>query len=230
MQMGFYDSPQPYLFTLWSEPMRRFQLAAAGHGPHQPPDDLRARILAAMDPLPYWSPPFGEESAAEFPLHALTQRPMAMYHSWGSMNAWLRQIHGQNALFIPAALWDRLGFRDGDWARVTSPSGLIEVPAAPMAALNEHTVWTWNAIGKRSGAWGLDPGAPEARRGFLLNHLMDDLLPRDDAGPRLANADPVTGQAAWFDLRVRIERIGKRKLVMPGFGRVDLDIRPRAPR
>ena len=25
----------------------------------------------------------------------VTQRPMAMYHSWGSQNAWLRQIHGQ---------------------------------------------------------------------------------------------------------------------------------------
>ena len=30
-----------------------------------------------------------------FPLHAITQRPMHMYHSWGSQNAWLRQILGQ---------------------------------------------------------------------------------------------------------------------------------------
>ena len=42
---------------------------------------------------------------------------------------------------------------------------------------NPHTVWTWNAIGKRPGAWALDPDAPEATRGFLLNHLIPELLP-----------------------------------------------------
>ena len=33
-----------------------------------------------------------------------------------------------------------------------------------MAALNENTIWTWNAIGKRRGAWALDPEAPEANK------------------------------------------------------------------
>ena len=33
-----------------------------------------------------------------------------------------------------------------------------------------------------------------------MNHLISDITPRGD----YANADPVTGQAAWFDLRVRI--------------------------
>ena len=43
-----------------------------------------------------------------------------------------------------------------------------------------------------------------AHKGFLLNHLISDrCTPRRR---RYANADPVTGQAAWFDLRVRIER------------------------
>ena len=37
-----------------------------------------------------------------------------------------------------------------------SPNGGITVPVAHMAALNENTVWTWNAIGKRKGAWALD--------------------------------------------------------------------------
>jgi hypothetical protein len=66
-------------------------------------------------------------------------------------------------------------------------------------------VWTWNAIGKREGAWKLAGDAPEYSKGFLLNHVIDDLLPPRD-GYRYANADPVTGQAAWFDLRVRIQR------------------------
>jgi hypothetical protein len=40
----------------------------------------------------------------------------------------------------------------------------------------------------------------------LLNHLIDELLPERESGYRYACADPVTGQAAWYDLRVRIEK------------------------
>jgi len=34
---------------------------------------------------------------------------------------------------------------------------------------------------------------------------------------RWSNSDPVTGQAAWFDLRVRVERIGPRAQSLPDF-------------
>jgi len=74
-----------------------------------------------------------------------------------------------------------------------------------MTGCNRDTVWTWNAIGKRRGSWNLDDNAPEARRGFLLNHLITDLLPPKN-GHRYANADPVTGQAAWFDLKIRLTK------------------------
>ena len=75
-----------------------------------------------------------------------------------------------------------------------------------MDGVNPDTVWTWNAIGKRSGAWNLDKNAPEARKGFLLNHIISDLLPAREGGYRYSNSDPVTGQAAWYDLRVRVEK------------------------
>ncbi|MFN3823157.1 MAG: molybdopterin oxidoreductase family protein [Pseudorhodobacter sp.] len=217
VRTGLYDAPQPYLLSIWSEPMRRFQRAAEGEGPRQPPDHMRARLKQAMDPLPCWYPPFGDDAAADYPLHALTQRPMAMYHSWGSQNAWLRQIHGQNPLYVPTAVWQAQGFADGDWARVTSPTGEIVVPVAHMPALNPHTVWTWNAIGKRKGAWGLDPEAPEATKGFLLNHLIHELLPPKGDGHRWSNSDPVTGQAAWFDLRVRVEKCARPTESLPQF-------------
>jgi anaerobic selenocysteine-containing dehydrogenase len=206
--MGIFDKPQPYIFDLYAEPMRKFQLAAEGHGDRQPPDHLRDRIKSTMDPLPIWYPPFEDTSidTDEFPIHALTQRPMAMYHSWGTQNAWLRQIHGHNPLYLPTKLWEKHGFADGDWARVTSAHGEITVPVAHMAALNENTVWTWNAIGKRKGAWALSEDAPEATRGFLLNHLIHELLPPKGDGLRWSNSDPITGQAAWFDLRVKIEK------------------------
>ena len=206
--MGIYDAPQPYIFDLYVEPLRKFQLAAEGHGERQPPEHLRERIKATLDPLPIWYPPFEDDhvDTTEFPVHALTQRPMAMYHSWGSQNAWLRQIHGHNPLYLPTKLWEKNGFADGDWARVTSAHGAITVPVAHMAALNENTIWTWNAIGKRKGAWALSDDAPEATKGFLLNHLIHELLPPKGDGLRWSNSDPVTGQAAWFDLRVKVEK------------------------
>jgi len=89
------------------------------------------------------------------------------------------------------------------------------VPVAHMAALNENTVWTWNAIGKRKGAWSLHEKAPEATKGFLLNHLIHELLPPRGDGLRWTNSDPVTGQAAWFDLRVRIEKTSAPEETQP---------------
>jgi len=206
VKMGLFDSPQPYLFSLYVEPLRRFQLAAEGHGKRQPPDHLRQRIKDTMDPLPIWYDPAPDNKVDDYPITALTQRPMAMYHSWGSQNAWLRQLHGHNPLYLPTRLMRAHDLKDGDWARVTSPHGEITVPVLEMAALNENTVWTWNAIGKRKGAWALDENAPEATRGFLLNHLIHELLPPKGDGLRWANSDPITGQAAWFDLKVRIDK------------------------
>ncbi len=219
VETGIYDAPQPYIFNLYVEPMRKFQLAAEGIGTRQPPDHLRERIKATMDPLPIWYAPFedGHVDPEEFPIHALTQRPMAMYHSWGSQNAWLRQIHGRNPLYLPTKLWEQNGFSDGDWAEVTSAHGTITVPVAHQAALNENTIWTWNAIGKRKGAWALENDAPEATKGFLLNHLIHELLPPKGDGLRWANSDPITGQAAWFDLRVKLRKVPAPAEASPGF-------------
>ena len=208
VEIGLYDAPTPYIFQLYSEPLRRFQRAAEGHGDIQPPEHLRERIKTCFTPLPSWYTPFEQAAVNEevYPVHALTQRPMAMYHSWGTQNAWLRQIHGRNPLYLPTKLMRAHGLQDGDWARVSSQHGDITVPVMEMAALNENTVWTWNAIGKRKGAWALSPEAPEATKGFLLNHLIHELLPPKGDGLRWANSDPITGQAAWFDLRVRLEK------------------------
>jgi anaerobic selenocysteine-containing dehydrogenase len=164
-------------------------------------------VRTHFDPLPFWYPPFanmaGDEAA--FPLYAVTQRPAAMYHSWGSMNAWLRQIHGSNRLYLHRGRAAQLGLADDDWVWVTSRHGRIRAQIRLMDGVNPDTCWTWNAIGKRAGAWNLAPDAPEATSSFLLNHLIEELLP-EQGGWRYANADPVTGQAAWYDLRVRIER------------------------
>ncbi len=211
VSMGFFDSPQPVIFQLYCEELQKFRLAAQGHGAHQPPDHLRQRVEASFDPLPIWYEPLEStelagRTADEFPLHAITQRPMSMYHSWGSQNAWLRQIHTSNRLFVPADICDEKDLNDDDWVWVSSWHGRIKVQIKRMSAVNGSTLWTWNAIGKKGGAWALDPNAPEVKQGFLLNHLISELLPPRGDGLRWANSDPITGQAAWYDLRVNIEK------------------------
>ena len=206
-ELGLIDDTQPVVLQLYSEVLQKFRLAAAGHGPVQPPESHRARIRTYFDPLPIWYRPFDEAAVEEqdFPLHAVTQRPMHMYHSWGSQNAWLRQITSHNHLYLHADTAAAHGIVDGGWVTVISRHGRVVGRARIMKGVHPGTVWTWNAIGKRAGAWALSADAPEIREGFLLNSLIDDLLPARDGGYRYANADPITGQAAWYDLRVRIE-------------------------
>jgi anaerobic selenocysteine-containing dehydrogenase len=136
-------------------------------------------------------------------LHAITQRPMFMYHAWGSQNAWLRQIAARNYLYLHPDTAAQYGIADLDWVAVNSHHGEITVQAKFARNMQPDTVWSWNAIGKRKGAWRLAKNAPEGEQGFLLNHLISDKLPNSD----YANADPVTGQAAWFDLRVDIRKV-----------------------
>lgn len=205
VEKGFCERPNPFMLQIYSEPLRRFQLAAEGHGSIQPPERFRTRILENFHPLPDWIP-VAQSAAGDFPLHAITQRPMAMYHSWGSQNPWLRQIHAENRLYVPGPVCDQEGLSDGDWAWLESPVSRIRVRVRRMEAVNSFTVWSWNAIGKRPGAWALDRDASEVKQGFLLNHLISELLPERSDGYRWANADPVTGQAAWYDLRVRIRK------------------------
>jgi anaerobic selenocysteine-containing dehydrogenase len=205
--LGLIGNADPIVLQLYVEPLQRFRLAGQGHGAVVPPERLRARIETYFDPLPMWYPPFEgtRVDIDSFPLHAITQRPMPMYHSWGSQNAWLRQILAANRLFINRVTAARLGLQDDDWVWVASHAGRIRAQLKLMDGVNSDTVWTWNAIGKRAGAWNLSADSPEFSRGFLLNHLIAETLPAS-GGAVEGNADPITGQAAWYDLRVRVEK------------------------
>ena len=207
---GFLGAPDPIIFQLYSEPLQRFRLAAQGKGPVKAPKVHARRLEAFFDPLPFWYAPF--EGALldgnAYPFYAITQRPMAMYHSWGSQNAWLRQIHSHNRLYMNRTRGEALGLTDDDWVWITGFNGRVKAQVKLMEGVNPDTVWTWNAIGRRAGACGLGEESPEATRGFLLNHLISELLPEGEGGYRYSNTDPVTGQAAWYDLRVHIEKAG----------------------
>lgn len=203
----FLATADPIVLNLYSEPLQTFRLAGQGLWPGACPTNphLRERLVRYMDPLAFWHPPLEDElpGAEAFPLRILTQRPMTHYHSWGSMNAWLRQLLHENPIFINAALAAAVGVRDGDWVWVESRLGRMTARVQISDAVEPGTVWTWNAIAKGPGSWGLHPDAPEATRAVLVNHIIPDTSPL--AGPgTFFNNDPVTGQAGWYDTRVRI--------------------------
>ncbi len=187
--------------------LQKFRLAAQGKSiGKQPPERLTKRIENFFDPLPFYYEPLEAQLSdlQKYPLNAVTQRPMAMYHSWDSQNAWLRQIHAHNYLFVNPEVGKANDIKDGDWMWVESEWGKVRCMARFTEAAEPGTVWTWNAIGKAAGAWGLSPDANESKKGFLLNHLIAEELPPHADGEHISNSDPLTGQAAWYDVRVRI--------------------------
>ncbi|MGV6826919.1 MAG: molybdopterin oxidoreductase family protein [bacterium] len=198
---------EPINIHIYSEVLQKFRLAAQGKSfGKQPPDHLRDRVEKQFDPLPFYSDPLETQRTdlQKYPLNAITQRPMAMYHSWDSQNAWLRQIHTYNYLYVNAKTASEAGIEDGGWMWVESMHGKIRCQCRYSEAVEPGTVWTWNAIGKASGAWGLSKKANESSVGFLLNHLISEELPSATDGEHLSNSDPITGQAGWYDVRVRI--------------------------
>src|SRR5215470_14199596 len=212
----FGTPPVQVVLQMYSEPLQKFRLAGQGlyDGPQPSLPDDRERLATYFDPLPFWYPPLADAQPAgvasrsiaeDYPLHAITQRPMMMYHSWDSQNAWLRQIVSRNFLYMNSGTARELGLADHDWVRVDSHHGSIRCQLKTMEGCEANTVWTWNAVGKQAGTCGLADDASEASAGFLLNHLISELLP-GSGGRRFSNSDPVTGQAAWFDLRVRVRK------------------------
>jgi len=208
-EQGWRQKNDPVQLALYSDTLQSFRLAAQGKTQgRQPPEHLRKRIDTYFDPLPFWYPALEVTASdqSEYPLNAITQRPMAMYHSWDSQNAWLRQIHSYNTLQVNPLTAIAAGVADNGWCWVESQWGRVRCIVRHSEAVEPGTVWTWNAIGKASGAWHLEPGADEARKGFLLNHLISEELtmPGPNGGNKISNSDPITGQAGWYDVRVRI--------------------------
>jgi anaerobic selenocysteine-containing dehydrogenase len=202
-KMRLRRHPDPIMIALYADVLQRFRLAAQGRrrSAGKVPERLRGRVEKFFDPLPFYYAPLEKQMTdlQRYPLSAITQRPMAMYHSWDSQNAWLRQIHTHNYLFVNPETARAQKIGDGDWMWAESQWGKVRCMARYSEAVEPATVWTWNAIGKAPGAWGLAPDANESTRGFILNHVISDRLPDDTS-----NSDPITGQAGWYDVRVRI--------------------------
>jgi anaerobic selenocysteine-containing dehydrogenase len=206
--VGWVGSTAPIVMEVYSETLQKFRLAGQGlyDGPQPTKEEHKQRLVQYFDPLPCYYQPLEQQNQCdqEYPFFAVNQRPMFMYHSWDSQNAWLRQIMAQNFLYMNRQKGEKLGIQDESWVWVESRHGKIRVQVRLVEATQEDTVWTWNAIGKQTGAWGLSEDANESQRGFLMNHLISELLPKKDGEVEITNSDPITGQAAWYDLRVKI--------------------------
>ncbi|WP_296493942.1 molybdopterin oxidoreductase family protein [Rhodoferax sp.] len=221
-KVGIRRDKDPIVIHIYSEFLQGFRRAAQGkRAGRQPPDHLRKRVETYFDPLPFHYAPLEEQAtdSAKYPLNAITQRPMAMYHSWDSQNAWLRQIHTHNYLFVNTKTAQAQGIADGGWMWVESQWGKVRCMCRYSEAVEPGTVWTWNAIGKSAGAWNLSADANESQRGFLLNHLISEELPLAGSSATVSNSDPITGQAAWYDVRVRIYKAaeGEPEQTFPQF-------------
>ncbi|TAM92579.1 MAG: formate dehydrogenase, partial [Rhodanobacteraceae bacterium] len=148
--MGFVGSTEAITLQLYCETLQRFRLAALGHGAVQPPESERARVARYFDPVPTWyanveptpSPPSPPVEGEEFKLSAITQRPMFMYHAWGSQNRWLRQIAARNLLYVHPRTLAGHAIESGDWAWIASRRGRIRVEVCAHAATAPGTVWT----------------------------------------------------------------------------------------
>ena len=223
-EVGFLSKVEPLTLSIYSEQLQHFRLAAEGKREgRQPPEYLRDRIKTYFDPLPFFYRPLEEAvtDLVKYPLNAVTQRPMAMYHSWDSQNAWLRQIHTYNFLYVNNLTATDAGISEGDWIWVESMHGKVRCICKLSNAVEPGTVWTWNAIGKSKGAWGLSEKSNESQQGFLLNHLIAEELPSQGKLKHLSNSDPITGQAGWYDVRVRIYKAtnNEERITSPQFNK-----------
>ena len=207
-QAGWVGSTDQILIEVYSEPLQKFRLAGQGlyDGPMPSDQQHKQRLSEHFDPLPYFYMPLEQQriDKQEYRFHAVTQRPMFMYHSWDSQNAWLRQIASQNYLYMNREECGCMGIDDESWVWLESHNGKIRVQVKHMDGVEANTVWTWNAIAKAPGAWGLNKDANESKDAFLMNHLISELLPPKQSFADITNSDPVTGQAAWYDLCVKI--------------------------
>ena len=161
-------STEPIVLQLYSETLQKFRLAAQGHGRRA---SRREATASASRPTSIRCRSGTSRSsttrpvATPIPLNAVTQRPMFMYHAWGSQNAWLRQI-ADAQLPLPASRHRRRhGIADEDWIDVSSHHGTITVQAQVRRATCSPTpCGAGTRSASASGAWRLAKDAPEAAR------------------------------------------------------------------
>ena len=146
-KVGLHRRLEPIVLQLCREPLQKFRLAGQGlyDGPRpaQPADRERlATLLRSAAVLVRAARDAGRPTATCIRCMRLTQRPMMMYHSWDSQNAWLRQIIADNAMYVNVATAAALGLR-------RRRLGVARIAARPTALPHSHD-------GRRRAHHGVD--------------------------------------------------------------------------
>ena len=138
-----------------------------------------------FDPLPNWedsseSVRSKPELATEFPYVVFTGRSGPMYvHEQRRTIPWLREMQPEGRAMVHPRRAAELGLADGDWARISSPRGSIEMRVEVTPILREDWIYV-------PGGWA------DANYNYL--GIDDDL-------------DPISSQANYTACLGRIERI-----------------------
>ena len=102
----------------------------------------------------------GAREEDDWPLHAVTQRPMAMYHSWGSQRRLAPAASARATISTCLTRWHKSsGSRTTtgcSWRAGTDGCGRKSMR---MRAVNERTVWTWTRSASVR-ARGISPRMP----------------------------------------------------------------------
>ncbi len=196
VKRGFAYNADPFTLPLYNETLQKFRLAAAGHGEVQPPQDQCERIKAFFDPLPFWYPPFEDitNDDEKYPLYAITLDPSVL-RSHGPLTTakWPEPLRNGDHLYMSRASGAEFGLQDRDWVWMISRHDRVKGQIRLVDGVHEKTVWSWRELEKPRQKPDHDDSLKENQAGA------------DSDQRRYASADPITGQVAWHEQRVRIE-------------------------
>jgi molybdopterin-containing oxidoreductase family iron-sulfur binding subunit len=191
MEQFVHASWEPLVGEGWADALRR-----GGLWREAPAAAVTAKV-AAVDP----KAPRLEGDAGG---HVLIAYPsLRFYDGRSAGSSWLHEAPDPMTqavwdawVEVPAATAEKLGVRDGDVVRVTSPYGAIEVPAYVSRTLHPGAVAI--PIGHRYAPYHARYVEPPAA----------SLNPVALLGPA---ADPASGAAAYLGVRVTLARTGARR-------------------
>ncbi len=143
---------------------------------------------------------------------ALIRSPRSRSGRWRCTTRGIRRTRGcgrstaHNYLFVNPLMARAAGIADGGWmlGRIAVGQGALHGALQRGRRAGHGVDLERDRQGDgRVAARARTPN--ESQRGFLLNHLITDELPgATPAAARISNSDPITGQAGWYDVRVRI--------------------------
>ena len=186
---------------------RRFRLAAQGKTPgRQPPEHLRERIATYFDPLPFWYAPL--EDARDRP-RAPIRSTRSRSGRWRCTTRGIRRTRGCARSTATTTCTSTRSPRSGrhrrrrlvlgrePWGQVRCMAALQRGGRAGHGVDLERDRQGRRRLAararRRRGEEGLPPEPPDQRRAAARR-----------ASGTISNSDPITGQAGWYDVRVRI--------------------------